>query len=540
MQARHWSMSLPGLTAALFAGMLCAGPAAAQTERVQASIDSGRIEGRLAEGVVSFKGIPYAAAPIGALRWRAPQPATAWPGVRAALEYGPDCMQKPQPGDLGPIRGPMSEDCLLLNVWRPAGEARGLPVMVWIHGGGFVNGGASPAIFDGSAFARQGVVLVSFNYRLGRFGFFAHPALTAEDGAALANYGYMDQREALRWVQRNIAALGGDPRRVTVFGESAGGASVLDLVGAAGEPALFHQAVVMSGGGRGPIGGVLGGLYLDRAQDKRPSAEQTGLNFAKSAGIKGEGAQALAALRALPAQTLVGELNMGYLLRFLMPWRSLTYAMGPVSDGYGGAGTPGAGLPPRGRTGTPFMIGSTGQDLGFSPALSRNRLFAQFGPDAARARAEYDADGKASLLQLSTRIGADQAMNEPARYVARRMAASGHPSWLYRFYYVADSQRDGKQRYAGHASELPFVFDTLEAAYGDKVSASDRRMAQQINTYFANFAKTGDPSGAGLPAWPRLLPAGTELMRFTLDQGPVMQQDPWMRRLDLLEAASGR
>ena len=519
--------------------MLLAGSASAgvpDSGFVRLKLESGEVEGRAADGVLSFKGIPYAAPPLGALRWQAPKAAIPWVGLRPALDYGPDCMQKPQPGDLGPIGGPISEDCLFLNVWRPVGSADNLPVMVWIHGGGFVNGGASPAIFDGSAFARQGVILVSFNYRLGRFGFFAHPALSAADEGPLANYGYMDQREALRWVQRNITALGGDPKRVTVFGESAGGASVLDLVGSSLQPALFQRAIVMSGGGRGAIGGLLGDLHLRKAQDKRPSAEQTGLNFAKAMGVKGNGPEALAALRALPAQSLVGDLNMGYLLRFLLPWRSLTYAMGPVADGEGGNASTGASMPPRSRAPLPMIIGTTGQDLGFSAALSKNRLFAQFDTDAALARAEYDPDGTGKLLELSAQVGADQAMNEPARFVARSMAKAGHAVWLYRFYYVADSQRDDKQRYAGHASELPFVFDNLDAAYGDKVTDDDRRMARQINTYFANFAKAGDPAGTGLPPWGRVDPSRSKLMRFTLDEGPQLQADPWQRRLDLLEA----
>lgn len=507
---------------------------AAAAER-QVRVESGMIEGVLADGVLSFKGIPYAAPPVDDLRWRAPQPAVPWKEVRSAHEYGSDCMQKPQEGDLGPIRGPMSEDCLFINVWRPVGGGDALPVMVWIHGGGFVNGGSSPALFDGSAFARQGVLLVSFNYRLGRFGFFAHPALSAAAEGPLGNYGYMDQHAALRWVQRNIRAFGGDPAKVTVFGESAGGVSVLDLLASHPDEGLYQQAIVMSGGGRGPMGGMLGGLRMDQATGGRPSAEQTGIHFARSAGITGSGPEALAALRALPVETLVGELNMGYLLKLLMPWRSLTYAMGPIIDGHTVQGDAGALIDAGKAARVPLIIGTTGQDLGFEAALSKRRLFAGFDPYADQARQAYDPDGKGKLLALSQRVGADRTMDEPARFVARGMANAGNPAWLYRFYYVAESGRGNKLHYAGHASELAFLFDTLEASHGDAVTENDRRMAHAINTYFAGFAKTGKPSGEGFPGWVRFDPARPDLMRFTLDDGPVVMPDPWQRQLDLVE-----
>jgi para-nitrobenzyl esterase len=215
-------------------------------------IDSGALRGVDDGTVAAFKGIPYAAPPVGDLRWRPPQPASAWPGVRSAGEYGSDCAQLPFPGDAAPLGTPPAEDCLVLNVWAPSHAAgKKLPVMVWIHGGGFVNGGSSPAVYDGTQFAKRGIVLVSFNYRLGRFGFFAHPALTKENPAGpLGNYGYMDQIAALQWVRRNVVAFGGDPTNVTLFGESAGGGSVLTLAcfrrpsssRAAGAGAFFPHA----------------------------------------------------------------------------------------------------------------------------------------------------------------------------------------------------------------------------------------------------------------------------------------------------------
>jgi para-nitrobenzyl esterase len=250
---KRFVSALTGLAAvALLAGGVSAFGQTSDT----VTIDSGTLAGSTTDGVLSFKGIPYAAPPVGQLRWVPPQPVTPWTGTRDAKAFGSDCMQQPFPMDAAPSRASLSEDCLFVNVWRPADASKGLPVMVWIHGGGFVNGGSSPAVYDGTNFAKQGVILVSLNYRLGRFGFFGFPALTAErpDGP-LVNYGYMDQIAALKWVQKNIAAFGGDPNNVTVFGESAGGGSVHTLVTSPLTAGLFNKAIIESGGGRGTLMG---------------------------------------------------------------------------------------------------------------------------------------------------------------------------------------------------------------------------------------------------------------------------------------------
>src|SRR5262245_13620443 len=240
--------------------------------------ESGLVAGVVADGVKSWKGVPFAAPPTGDLRWRAPRPAAAWSGVREAKAYANDCMQLPFPSDAAPLGTPPAEDCLYLNVWAPEKPAAPkLPVMVWIYGGGFVNGGSSPAVYDGSQFAKQGIVLVSFNYRLGRFGFFAHPALSAEHpGEPLGNYAFMDQIAALQWVQKNISAFGGNPKDVTVFGESAGGMSAHALLTSPTAKGLFHKAIIESGGGRG----LLSMRKLHEDQPNQPSAETVGVAFA--------------------------------------------------------------------------------------------------------------------------------------------------------------------------------------------------------------------------------------------------------------------
>src|SRR5580698_11643535 len=226
--------------------------ASGATPSDEAKIDSGKLKGASKDGVTSFKGVPFAAAPVGVFRWRPPQPVKPWSDVRKAAEYGPDCAQLPFPGDAAPLGVPPAEDCLYANVWAPDGSAgKKLPVMVWIYGGGFVNGGSSPSVYDGTQFAKRGIVFVSFNYRIGRFGFFAFPALTKENpNEPKGNYGYMDQIAALQWVRRNAAAFGGDPANVTIFGESAGGGSVLMLMTSPLSKGLFKRAVVESGGGR--------------------------------------------------------------------------------------------------------------------------------------------------------------------------------------------------------------------------------------------------------------------------------------------------
>jgi para-nitrobenzyl esterase len=224
-------------------------PQAASAQSTEVVIDSGPIRGSAAEGVLSWKGIPFAQPPLGDLRWRAPQPVEPWRGVRETTEYSHDCMQVPFPSDAAPLGTEPAEDCLYANVWRPADGQKKLPVMVWIYGGGFVNGGASPPTYSGANLAKDGVVFVSFNYRLGRFGTFALPQLTAADPdeGLLGNYFMLDQVAALQWVRRNIAAFGGDPANVTIIGESAGGMSVHSLVTSPLSQGLFQRAVVMSG-----------------------------------------------------------------------------------------------------------------------------------------------------------------------------------------------------------------------------------------------------------------------------------------------------
>lgn len=486
-------------------------------------IDTGKLKGTAGDGVVSFKGIPYSAPPVGSLRWRPPQPAEKWSGVRQANAYGHDCMQLPFPSDAAPLGTTPSEDCLVLNVWAPEHRTGKLPVLVWIYGGGFVNGGSSPAVYDGSQFAKHGLIFVSFNYRLGRFGFFAHPALTKESkDELLGNYGYMDQIAAMKWVQRNIAAFDGDPKQVTVFGESAGGGSVHMLMTSPFASGLFQRAMVESGGGRN----LLGGTGLHESKDGRPSAEEIGIAFAKKNGITGDDADALKKLRALPADTVVDGLNMA--------------SMGAAQGTYPGPMIDGKIVTDKVETiykegkyqRVPTIVGANSMDIGFTHARSLDELFAPFGANAEAAKAAYDASGSTDVRTLGMKVAADQFMIEPARFVAKALSSQGVPVWEYRFSYVATSMRP-QWLGAPHATEIPFVFDTVKAKYGNQLTSEDESIAQQTNKYWANFALTGDPNGAGLPKWPRYSSAD-ELLIIQAG-GPSAERDPWKMRLDLTQ-----
>lgn len=491
------------------------------------SLDSGKVRGEVMAEVVSFKGMPFAQPPVGALRWRAPQASARWRGVREAASYGPDCMQVPFPGDAAPLGVKPAEDCLYLNVWTPAGfNGHKLPVMVWIYGGGFVNGGSSPPEYDGSAFARDGVVLVSFNYRLGSFGFFAHPALSAEQaGQPLGNYGLMDQIAALKWVQRNVAGFGGDPGNVTVFGESAGGMSVNDLLTSPLAKGLFQKAMIESGAGRA-------GLLAPRPLRGTPdSAEAKGLALARSFGIEGNGAAALERLRAIPAQQLLGTLNMATM------GSNPNYVGGPIEDGLLNLGTPVALYAAGKAQAIPVVVGANSMDAGFMRARTLDDLYAQFGADAAAARAAYGMGPSTPVAVAAFKAGGDQAMVEPAREIARLLSVH-QPVFEYRFSYVAESLR-AKTPGAPHATEIPYVFDTVAARYGKDLTPADEAAAKAMHAYWVGFAKSGVPQAPGFPVWPAYRQQSDEIMDFTAN-GPLAGPDPWKVRMDLAQRYSER
>jgi para-nitrobenzyl esterase len=506
-------LKLGALLAATFAAMALAEPASA--DPTLARIESGELRGVEADGVISFKGIPYAAPPVGPLRWRAAQPVTPWPGVLDATAFGPSCMQ---PDDVR-----KSEDCLTLNVWRLAAAPAPVPVMVWIYGGALVHG--STPLYPADALARQGVIVVSMNYRMGRLGFFAHPALAAEaPGEPHGNYGYLDQLAALQWVKRNIASFGGDPDQVTIFGESAGGGSVMVHLTSPLSRGLFQRAILQSPGVPTARAKV---IPLTELAD----AERMGSDYARSLGITEEGAAALAALRALPAEKLLEGASAPEEIAALSSGALLPGVPGAIRDGQMVVEAPEAAFAAGRQAMVPVMVGANDRDLGIGVADSKDELFALFGAHADEARELHDPEGDETLDELKQQVLADKTLVEPARHLADEMTRAGQPVFLYRFSYVAESERD-KLKGTMHGFEIPYTFDIPAALVGDKVTDADKAMGELASAYWVSFGLTGDPNGGARPSWPRHDPQVDRILNFT-NSGVVVGPDPLKARLDL-------
>jgi para-nitrobenzyl esterase len=461
----HRLMMLAALAATLLA------PAARAQDRPRVEIAQGALKGIAADGVEVFKGLPFAAPPVGEGRWRAPAAPTPWQGVRDASAFGPICLQQAPPTSRALAAMPQSENCLSLNIWRPAGGVRRAPVMIWIHGGGNRFGSGADAYYDGAAFARRGVVLVTINYRLGHLGFFGHPAL-AKAGGDQVNYGLLDQIAALKWVQANIAAFGGDPARVTVFGESAGGSAVLNLLASPSARGLFSQAIVESGGGL-------------RTRSSVAEADKAGQGIAEALGLTDADAEAL---RAQPAA------------RFIDP-----AIVPPPAPGFG-AVVGGAELPEAplaairaGRAApVPLIIGVNSHEGSLVDSYRMDdaqviRLMAGDLPLIAAAYGEALRDRPAYARQLYR----DVVFAYPAREVAKGQARKA-PVFLYYFDYVPENLR-ATRKGVNHAGEIPFVFDNPASAPGlSGGTEADRAYASGVNACFVAFATGADPAGAPL------------------------------------------
>jgi para-nitrobenzyl esterase len=503
-------------------------------------VDSGQLQGVVDDGVVSYKGIPFAAPPVGDLRWRPPQPAPRWTGVRQATEFGADCMQGrfgPPPASGAPPARASSEDCLYLSVWRSASAASGakLPVMVWIYGGGFVGGSSAMAITSGTQFAKQGVILVAANYRVGRFGFFAFPGLSRErPDETKGNYAYMDEIAALQWVKRNIAAFGGDPNNVTIFGFSAGGVSVHSLLASPMARGLFHKAIVESGGSRDSVL-TARPMSRDGIDPNYPvSAETIGINFARSMGIEGTDQAAMASLRALSADQILRGAPP-------QPGASLpSYETTPILDGKLVTETAETAYKVRRQPRVPLLLGSNSADTAGNRirAATKEQLFARFGQWSSQAKAAYDPDGSTDLATLVSRANNDFGQAEPARFAADAFAANGSPVYRYRFSYVQSSMREQLRAGAPHGGEIAFVFGTLMARSGSTLSPEDQAVTRMAQSYWVHFAKTGDPNGADLPVWPRHDPSKDSIFEFRPDGSAGAGPDAWKARLDVMKLAT--
>lgn len=488
----------------------------AALDPVAGTTKSGPVIGYEEDGIQIFKGIPFAAAPVGALRWKAPEPVAAWTEPRAAQTFGFDCLQNRPGWDKSQSSMAMNEDCLFLNVWTPQNEAsqQSLPVMVFIHGGGFVIGSGSQSVFDGSALAKRGVVVVTFNYRVGRFGFFAHPELTEEAaGKATGNFALMDQLAALSWVQDNIALFGGDSNNVTVFGESAGGGSIASLMIAEEAEGLFHKAIIQSGSGRirwAPL----------KADGEDKGAEAAGVAFAQKHKLN---PPTLSNLRQLSAEAILGEVSFSKL-------RSKIYA-GPMIDGVLVDQNFVEGFSDGRQRQIPMMIGFNSGELSHLGSLPKfligRSIKKGLKPHIKEVRAAYGS-GKEMNLNLIN----DWGFLEPAWTMAKAHADAGATAYLYEFDYVPTTLQT-KYAAAPHASELPFVFDTLDK-YLDDPSAQDREVARRMADAWVQFAKTGSPVTAHLPEWQPQDSASSSLMRITQWGGELAS----VRNPDAIKALS--
>jgi len=456
--------------------------ASAQTSMTEA----GAVRGARADGLAIYKGVPYAAAPVGALRWRPPHPAIPWSGVRKADAFAPACMQTgvSMPGETPPT---ISEDCLYLNIWSPAKSAADhLPVMVWIHGGGWSNGSAAMPLYWGDRLARKGIIVVTIAYRLGPFGFLAYPELTAESPLhASGNYGLMDQIAALEWIQRNIGAFGGDPQRVTIAGQSAGAMAVSLLMSSPRAKGLFQRAIGESGGVFEPF--QLAPNYM------LANAEQEGVAYATSLGAK-----SVAALRALPAAALLKGSAA-----------SITH---PVLDGMVLPQTPYDVFAAGKQNDVPILIGSN-EDEARSLADLKNVTAANFEseleqhfaklPPPIVAAYPYKTDAEAK--QARADLERDMRFGWDMWAWARLQAATGK-SGVYYYHFTQKPPFPADSVYAGwgasHYAELWYAFDHLDQDPWAWTTA-DRKLAAAMSTYWTNFVKSGDPNSAGLPAWPQ-------------------------------------
>lgn len=467
--------------------LLAAAPAVAATaialaaEATPIQLSSGQVSGvALDSGIMVYRGIPFAAPPVGDSRWQAPQPATPWRGVYAADTFGPVCMQRFS-------RAMMSEDCLYLNVWTNAENVEEkLPVMVWIHGGGWTSGASSGRTYDGEAFAANGVVLVSVNYRMSGFGFMAHPALSAESPRGVSgNYGILDHIAALEWVRENIEGFGGDPENVTIFGESAGGASVYALLATPLAKGLFHRAISES-----TWITPTNVTHLNRHNGLSDSAEARGEQAVATKLTElgqADTEDLLATMRSMSAEDVIG----------------LQVQVSLIEDGWVYPKSPAEIFAEGSHNIVPLLAGSNdGEGLMFvrrdrvvkTVSEQRQARVTEFGNFAGKLLDYYVADTDEDIYAVEVDYNTDMWFARPTRELVQAMAKTAAGSYMYLF---TRNIRDPSQR-SPHAMELRYVFSNLP----DGADAVDQDIARLMNDYWVQFATTGNPNRDGLPAWP--------------------------------------
>ncbi len=505
-----------GATVAAVA-LLCVRPAAAQIGIV--SVTGGRVEGVTADGVTSFKGIPFAAPPVGNLRWRAPHPVRAWSGIKKADHFAPSCMQDPM---WAPILGSppaLSEDCLYLNVWTPARSARArLPIMVWVYGGGLTQGTTSAPVYEGTHLAGKGVVVVSVAYRLGALGFLADPELSGESPYHVSgNYGVLDLIAALRWVRTNITKFGGDPSRVTIFGESAGGSLVAVLAASPLAKGLFQRVLSESG--------VISGDGGPSIWSNMLAAETTGEHFLAKLGVRN-----ITAARALSAEALVKALGERQIL--------------PVIDGHLLQGNLYELFQAHRFSDTPLLLGTNSDEgrmfvaPGATPARFEAQVRKQFGSDADAILALYPHTTNAEAEQATRDVERDSLLAWSAWAWANLYSRKDNDD-VYLYYF----DRYSPQAPLGptHSAEIGYVFGNLVSTVKDAPFAlsgppgpADIALSKLIQSYWVNFARTGDPNGPALPHWPAFSSSSQRVMY--LDAHPHAGPVPNLKKLKALDA----
>ena len=505
-----WAVALAALTLAF--------AAPAMAEITEATVTGGKVAGTVVDGISEFKGIPFAAPPVGDLRWRAPQPVKPWSGVKQTVKFGSACMQGGGGGGAG--KGiPYDEDCLYLDVWSPAKTSGDkLPVIVWIYGGGFNAGATSNELYDGTNFARHGVVFVSVSYRVGPFGFLATPELSKESGHGSGNYGLMDQIAGLKWVQANVAKFGGDPAKVTILGHSAGSQAVSMLAVSPQAKGLFRAVIAESGANFSPpedqnyAGGNFSTAKLAEANGR--------------AWLESLGAHSLAEARALPAPTVEKAQRNPGAPRFR-----------PSVDGYILTADQVELYKARKFNDTPIMVGDVSDEGAafvrgaLEPAAFEAEIREGYGKKADSILAAYPHATAAQATRAATMLRSDTGFDWHQYTWARLEAGFGkNKAFVYRFDKPSAQNPNG----SAHGQEVGYVFGNLGIGGRAQPTDADRALSEQMQAYWTNFAKTLDPNGAGLPQWPAFTPDRPQMMRFGVDPGPAQ-----VANLDRLKALDG-
>jgi para-nitrobenzyl esterase len=494
------------------------GPRAmAQITRVR--VAGGTISGTVVDGLSEFKGIPFAAPPVGALRWKAPQPVRPWHGVRQTTAFGPACMQVAFGGGGGPVpKGiSVSEDCLYLNVWTPAKKSGGkLPVIAWIYGGGFTGGMTSTPLYDGTHFAQKGVVFVSISYRVGSFGFLATPELSRESGHGSGNYGLLDQITGLKWIRRNISKFGGDPAKVTLLGHSAGAFSVSMLAASPLAKGLFRAVIAESGSNfTPPENSPWAGTTIETLKMSEIAGEEW---------LKSLGATNLKEARALPAAKLLAAQRAKGAARF---W--------PPVDGYVITGDQYELWTHGHFNDTPILVGDVSDEAaGFGvrktePAAFEAMVRRGYGMEANAILAAYPHATDAEATRSNTQLSSDTIFDWN-QYTWARLESSYGKRKAYMYYFNLPTARDPNG--SSHGQEVAYVFGNLGGPGRPAPSKKDWAISHEMQSYWVNFAKTGNPNGPGLLDWPAFQESSPIVMQFGAETGPA--RIPHLDRLKVL------